>query len=137
MVTGGLYKFFSDCPQFLKKRININFLGHNEGDVSIEPIGDFSIIKKYSDGKRVMSQEFCLSIRCAFDANIRLNLKDAQLMEAVCQWIDEQDRAGALPNLSDTLAALGISVTKTPHIYESSVQGAKMQIYFKLTYREI
>lgn len=137
MVIEGLQKFFSACPYFSSKRVNVNFLGHKEGDVSIEPVGGFSVIKKYCDGKRVFEQELTLSIRCGFDENISLNLKDAALMESVCAWIDEQNRKGNLPKTDNGYKALDITVTKAPHLYESSVQGARMQMQLSLTYREV
>ena len=124
-------------PYLSSKRVNVNFLGHKEGDVSIEPIGDFSVVKKYCDGKRVFSQEIVLSIRCGFDENINLNLSDAALMESVCGWIDEQNQKGNLPKICDGYKVLSITIAKAPHLYESSVQGARMQTQFSLTYREV
>lgn len=137
MVIKGLQKFFASCPHLSKKRVNVNFLDYNEGAVSIEPMGSFSVIKKYCDGKSVVKQDFSLSVRCGFDSNLTLNLKDAELLENICHWIGEQNSIANLPTLSDGFSALDISVTKMPHLYESSVQGARMQVHFSLTYKEI
>lgn len=136
MVLRELRDFFLGCPLFLGKRVNVNFLGHNEGDISIEPKGDFSVIKKYCDGKKVYSQDFCISIRCGFDANVELNLSDSAFLESVALWIGNQNKKGILPSLKDGLSAVSIAVTRMPHIYDSSVQGATMRLEFSLTYRE-
>ena len=137
MILKGVRDFFLRCDLFKGKSINVNFLAHNEGAVSIEPFGSLSVVKKYCDGKKVFSQDYYLSVRCGFDANIELNLKDAAFLESVCLWLDEQNQAGNLPYLGDRFIADRIIVTKAPYLYESSVQGARMQIDFSLIYREV
>lgn len=136
MILRALREFFVGCPLFSGKDINVNFLGQNESSCSIDPIGTFSVERTYCDGKRVLSQGFCLGIRCAFDGNTRMNLEDTEFLENVALWIEQQNVIGNMPVLSDNFSALKLSVTKMPYLYESSIQGARMQVEFTLIYRE-
>ena len=136
MIIRALREFFLGCPLFLKKDINVNFLGHNEGNCSVEPLGTLSVVKTYCDGKRILSQDFCMGIRCVFDANTRMNLNEAEFLEKVALWIHQQNLIGNMPMLSGDYTSVGIRVTKMPYLYESSIQGAKMQLEFTLLYRE-
>ena len=90
MIIRALREFFLGCPLFVNKDINVNFLGHNEGNCSVEPLGTLSVVKTYCDGKRLLSQDFCMGIRCVFDANTRMNLNEAEFLEKVALWIHQQ-----------------------------------------------
>lgn len=132
-----LKEFLSLCPEFYGKVININYLGHKEGDLSLDPMGESRVVRKYCDGKRVMEEDFCISTRCGFDENTSLNLKDTEFMEKVALWIGEQNSTGVMPTLDSGYLGVRIDVKRMPHLYESSIQGARMQMILTFTYKEI
>ena len=137
MWTRAIREFLRGCPGLSGREININYLGYNEGDCSLEPVGEADVLKIYCDGKRVCSCDFCIGVRCGFDENSNLNLKDVEFLEKLVLWLEKQNSLGVLPELSQGFSAVGIGIKTMPHLFESSVQGARMQFEFTLTYREI
>lgn len=137
MILNALLEFFKSCPYLEGRKISVNYLGHTANCASIEALGEYSVIKKYCDGKRVLSQDFSFSIRCGFDGNIALNLDDSGLMEGLCLWIEQQSVIGNMPFLFEGYSAVALKIIKMPYMYESSVQGARMQIEFSLIYKEV
>ena len=137
MIIEAMREFFLTCPLFSGKELNINYLGYLEGCCSINPIGSYSVVKSYCDGKRLLSSDFSLSLRCGFDENVVLNLKDAEFMEKVALWIEQQNLIGNMPCLSGDNEAVKMTVTKMPYLHESSAQGAMMRLEVSLIYREI
>lgn len=133
----AMKEFMETCPEFLGRSMNINYLGHKEGDLSIDPMGESRVVRKYCDGKRVMEEDFCISRRCGFDENTSLNLKDAEFMEKVALWIDAKNSTGTMPVLDAGYVGVLIDIKKMPHLYESSIQGARMQMVLTFTYKEI
>lgn len=137
MILNALLEFFKGCPYLTDRKISVNYLGHTANCASLEAIGEYSVLKKYYDGKKMCSQDFAFSIRCGFDGNVALNLADSGLMEGVCLWIEQQNLIGNMPCLYDGYSAFGLKVTKMPFMHESSVQGARMQLEFSLIYKEV
>lgn len=137
MWTRAIHEFIMSCPQFEGRDINVNYLGYKEGDCSLEPIGETEVVKIYCDGKRVLSCDFCIGVRCGFDENSSLNIKDVEFLEKLAMWLEKQGSMGILPELSEGFLPVAISIKRMPHLFESSVQGARMQLEFTFTYREI
>ncbi|MBE7015572.1 MAG: hypothetical protein E7417_01975 [Ruminococcaceae bacterium] len=137
MILNALLEFFESCPYIADRKVSVNYLGHTANCASLEAMGEYSVIKKYYDGKGVYSQDFAFSIRCGFDGNVALNLRDSELMERLCLWIEQQNAIGNMPCLADGYSALKLKIIKMPYLYESSVQGARMQIEFSLIYKEV
>lgn len=137
MILKALLEFFKGCPYLADRKISVNYLGHTADCASLEALGEYSVLKKYYDGKRVLSQDFSFSIRCGFDGNLKLNLGDSGFMERVCLWIEQQSAIGNMPCLADGYSAAAFKLIRMPYLYESSVQGARMQFEFSLIYKEI
>ena len=137
MWTRAMHEFIKSYPLLEGKEINVNYLGYREGDCSLEPIGEAEVIKTYCDGKRVLSCDFCIGVRCGFDENPNLNIKDVEFLEKLAIWLEKQGSLGSRPELSEGFLPIDIGIKRMPHLFESSVQGARMQLEFTLTYREI
>ena len=122
MILRELQSFLKTCPSLSGREININYLGHREGDCSLDEQGDYTVLRTYCDGERIVSRRFALGLRSAFDENAVLNMKDCELLEEVAQWL--------------IINVPYIAIDKMPYLAESSVQGARLQLEFTLTYRE-
>ena len=136
MIIDALRRFFLTCPYFAGRDVNVNFLNYKEGDCSIDQLGDCSVIRRYTDGATVRSCDFCLAMRCGFDADTTLNLQDAELFEKIAAWITAQSSRGILPDVGEGIACLGLEIQRMPSLAEASVQGARIELVLRLIYKE-
>lgn len=136
-ITESVKTFLLTCPLFEGKEININYLEEKPTSFSLENVPASSVIKRYSDGGTLRQFCFILASREAYDNNCTENLKTAQFFEELALWIDRQNRAKNLPDLSSLGGkAEQIEISESGAICNTAVTSAQFQIKLKLIYKQ-
>lgn len=136
-IIESVKNYLKSCPCFEDKAININYLSPQSGSFSIDNVPKNPIIKRYSDGETLMQFCFLIAGRAAYDKDAEENLKISQFFEEFEGWIDSQNKAKNLPDLSDMgLLPTAIEVTKSGTVYDTARTSARFQTELRLLYKK-
>ncbi len=137
MIIENVREYMLSCPKLSGKKVNINCLGTKLGSFSIDNVVAESIIKKYCDGGALKQAVFNLSIRDRYDELARENPYAETLLEEVEDWIYKQNIIKNLPDFgNDTVAPRCIEVTKSGHLYDTSMSSGRWQLEFRIVYKQ-
>lgn len=137
MLTDKMREYMLTCPYLSGTKVNINCLGTDSMICTIDNVAVEPVIKKYCDGGTLKQAKFVLAIRDRYDENLNENLKIAMLLEEIEAWIGEQNSKDVLPELDDEKSVCeGIEVTKTGHLYDTSMGSGRWQTEIRMIYRQ-
>lgn len=80
------YKFFNDNNTF----INVNYLGTEIGDFSIEPLPVSPVVKTYINGDKIKRYEFALVSKSSFNEDHIKNIENCGFFENFESWIEQK-----------------------------------------------
>lgn len=135
-IIDSLKDFFSQCPLLAGKGINVNYLGKNSGDYSIEGVPSSPVVKRYVDGEELRQYAFVFASREYYDEDELQNTETAEFYEKLCGWIEEKSAARELPVLEDALEAQRLEVTSTGFAAGTAAGSARFQLQCRLIYRK-
>lgn len=116
-------------------RIDVDFLGEETGEYSIDTIPSEEVIKRYRGGGCVKQFQFAISSRRAYDQNITQNVENLKFFEDLTAWVEARAKARNLPMMDGGRTALKIVVTSTAYPFVVSEDGkARYQIQMRLEY---
>ncbi len=127
-------KYIGTCPFLKGNKINVNYLGESPAAYSIDSVPATPVIKQYADGGQLCQQLFVLASRELYTRSALSNIAVARFYEDFACWIDENNRAGALPELPDGLKAQTVEVLTGQYLYDFSETDARYQIQCRLIY---
>ncbi len=137
MIVESIKNFMKSCPYLENDKININCLGGKPICYSIDTLPENPIIKKYCDGGTLNQYRFVFAMRDAYDENPEFNKAAAEFFEKLEGWIQEQNRLKNLPQLRDKkLISESIEVVKSAHLFDSSMDSARLQSEIRFVYRQ-
>ena len=136
-IIKSVKNYLEGCPCFAGKTVNINYLPSERGSFSIENVPKNPVVKRYSDGESLMQFCFLIAGRIVYDRDVSENLRISQLFEELESWIEAQNSAENLPDLSDMgFTAEAIEVTKSGTLYDTARTSARFQTELRLLYRK-
>lgn len=112
-------------------RINVDFLGENPTEFSIEKIPVDPILEPYIDGGSYRQFQFQLVSCEHYGADVLQNMANSEFYENLYDLIEENNRNGILPNIDgiDSIKCLnngGVDVT--------DINTARYSIQMRITY---
>lgn len=137
MIADAVRKFMLSCPRLTGNKINVNCLGTRIKSLSIDNVSSNPVIRKYCDGSMLMQAVFNLSVRDRYDENIGGSLYVSELLEDVENWIWQQNTIKNLPNLDKGMLCRSIEVTKSGHLYDTSMSNGRWQLEFRIVYKKM
>ncbi len=138
MIIDAVREYILSCPKLAGKKININCLGTKIRSFSIDNVPVESVIKKYCDGEVLKQAVFTLGVRDRYDETLGENLYVMTLLEDIEDWIYKQNIIKNLPVLGGSnMIARSIEVTKSGHLYDTSMASGRWQLEFRIVYRQI
>lgn len=137
MIIDAVREYMLSCPKLAGKKININCLGTKMRSFSIDNVASESVIKKYCDGGELKQAVFTLGVRDRYDEMLGENLYVMTLLEEIEDWIYKQNIIKNLPDLGgDDIIPRSIEVTKSGHLYDTSMSSGRWQLEFKIVYKQ-
>ena len=114
------------------KNINIDYLGSDADEYSIEKISCEPVIKQYIDGSTIRQYQFALTSIKFYDSNYSINMENNDFYELFEQWIKKQNDANNFPDIE---GAYAIEVTQDSSLETKETDTAKYQIQLRVLYR--
>jgi hypothetical protein len=133
-VSESVRDYFLQCPLLRDGVFNIEHLGINQVEYTIESVPANPIVTQYIDGTSVRQYVFVFASREFFGADVWENVENNDFYERLCDWIECQNFAGNLPVLSDDMQSESMSVTSSFYVFEQDTNMARYQIQCKLLY---
>lgn len=135
MIIDAVREYLLSCPELSGKKININCLGTKLGSLTIDNVPADATLKKYCDGAELKQAVFTLGVRDRYDENLGENAHTIELLEKVESWIHKQNLKNILPRISEEdISVKSIEVTKSGHLYDTSMANGRWQLEFRLLY---
>lgn len=102
-MTVELAEFLSECP-FFEGKVQANYLDGTMKSASVEKKERDRHIREYTDGGRVVTDVFLVSIRDVFAAASSENGRIAEKCREIENWIYRKNKSGELPALGGATA---------------------------------
>jgi len=137
MIIEKIREYFLDCPILDEyARLNIDFLGVEPTQYTIEGQPVNPVIQKYVDGGVLKQYVFVFGSREYYGADVLQNIENSGFYEQFSSWLDEQSEKGNLPKLEGGKKALKIEALTTGYLFNASEDNARYQIQCRLIYYE-
>lgn len=126
--------YFLDCPLMLDKKINVDYLGLEANQYTIDNIMADTVIKQYADGGAMKQYVFAIGSREYYNADAINNIENSGFYELFSEWIRAQNKLGNLPTLPGNREARKIEATTSGYLFSIDEDTAKYQIQLQITY---
>lgn len=137
MIIEKVREYFLKCPLISKKtQINVDYLGVNSVEYTIDSVPVEPILSKYVDGGALKQFVFVFASREYYGADVIQNIENSGFYQAFYEWLDEQNNIGNLPLLNDGKVSKSIEAITQGYMFDSSEESARYQIQVRLTYYE-
>ncbi len=134
-ITESVRDFFCGCPYLLKGRFNVDYLGSEPTEYSIQRISRDEVLKRYADGGALKKFVFTFCSRTK-KGTVSDNIEIAAFYEKISNWIAKKNDAGFLPALPDGKTAQSLRVSKAAAIEDTVDDCAKYSMECTLIYFE-
>lgn len=122
------------CPLLKDGVFRMDALGPDPVEYTIET-GTFTpIVQSYVDGSSVRQYQFSFGSREYYDMDRLQNIENSSFYEDLAEWVEEQSRAGNLPELPDGMIPEELEVLSPGYIYDITMKNARYQIPLRLIY---
>ena len=135
-ITDKIIEFFLKCPLIDDKSpISADYIGDEIGTYSVDGSPSETILKSYIDGSTERQLIFDFTSRESVEAYN--NEKNITFYEKLAEWVETQNNAGVLTELSYPLIAEQIKVLTHGYVEQMSANKAIYVIQMKLVYTKI
>ena len=128
--------YFLACPLMDDKKINVDYLGLEAEQYTIDQVITDEVLQRYTDGGALKQYVFAIGSREYYNADVINNIENSNFYEIFSEWIDYQNKIGNLPNLPNNKDAKAIETTTSGYLYGIDEDTARYQIQLRLTYYE-
>lgn len=135
MIIEAVRKYFLKCPLIENdKKINVDYLGIDAVEYTIDPTPAEQILKEYVDGGSIRQYVFVLASREYYGANTLLNIENSGFYEKMSEWVEEQNVANNLPELKRNRKSTELTISTPGYLFDTTEDRARYQIQMTLKY---
>ena len=128
--------YFMDCPLMDGYKINVDYLGVEAVEYTIDTTPTSTVIKPYADGGALKQFSFVIGSRNYYGADVMNNIENSGFYEALVDWFDEQNKIGNLPVLSGGKVVNMIEALTPGYLFGVTEDTARYQIQCRIVYYE-
>ena len=133
-IIESVREYLKACPLLEDGLLRVDFLPEEAATYSVDVTPVTPVVKRYMDGSSVRQFLFTLATRTYYGEFIRQQLDNLAFFDQFEEWIDEQNRAKALPDLGEGRQAQRLEVTTSGYVFAADTETARYQIQCRLTY---
>lgn len=133
-IMEGLTEYFLQCPLLKEGVFRVNALGDMPVEYALEAGIAPPIQKKYINGSTVRQYPFNFNSREAYSLDRVLAIQTDNFYERLCNWVEEQNNLGILPEMPQGCEALGMTVLAPGYMLDATMENAYYQIQLQLQY---
>lgn len=135
-IIQGITEYFLRCPLLSDGVLRVDALGDDDGEYVIET-GIFEpVLRTYVNGVSLRQYQFNLGSREFYSMDRIRNIENSAVYERLADWVEEESRAGRLPELPEGMEAESIEVMSPGYLYDGAVKNARYQIQMRLLYKK-
>lgn len=135
-MVGGVREFLCACPLLEAGKLNVDYLGSEPTEYSMERVAENELLKQYSDGGKLKQFVFLFSSREWVGNRVEEHVKTAEFYEKFAKWLEEKSLAGELPLLESGKTAQSLEAVSGGILYDHTGECGKYQIRCRLIYLE-
>lgn len=134
-IIESIRSYIAQCP-LLKSGclLNVDRLGANEVEYTIDAEMTEPILRKYVDGSSLRQLNFVFASRESYGSDTLQNIANSGFYESFADWIEAQSRSGNLPELDEYRTSQYIEVLSGGYVFDASDSTARYQIQLKFVY---
>lgn len=133
-IVESVRDFIALCPLLKDGCLNVDRLGSNAIEYTIDTVPCEPIMKKYIDGSTLRQFEFVFASRESYGADVLQNIANSEFYEKFANWIEHNSNTGFLPILDEDRKSQALDVITCGYAYDTGDNSARYQIQLKLTY---
>lgn len=126
--------FILTCPHLSDGRLNVDYTGTRPTEYSIDGQPLKSVLETYIGGDSLRQFGFVFGSVESYGAEAMENIRNNGFYEDFAAWLEEQTRAGNLPDLGDGRQAESIQADSTGYLFDNDEKTARYQIQCRLVY---
>lgn len=127
-------EFIAKCPLLKEGKINVDYLGNEISEYSIEVVPAEKTLKKYLDGSEDRQLVFVFASRESYGEDIIQNMLNSKFYEDFNEWIETQNDNDNLPDISGIES---IECTSPGYAFQTSEVTARYQIQMRVLYEKV
>lgn len=137
MIIESIRNYFLSCPLLDEfARLDIDYLGVDALNYTIDSVPSETLIKQYVDGGKLNQYIFTFGSREYYGADVLQNIDNSGFYEKLTVWIEEQNENEIYPILGDNQDPLKVEVVTSGYLMGATENLARYQIQLRLTYYE-
>lgn len=137
MIIDSIRDYMLNCPVLdAYAKLNVDFLGTQPTEYTIDSQPTTSIVKQYVDGSAIKQFVFVFGSREYYGPDVLQNIENSGFYEELSEWFDEQSKTGNLPTLKNGKKAIKIEALTTGYLFDATEDNARYQIQCRLIYYE-
>lgn len=117
-------------------KLNVDYLGLDAIEYSIDTVPSETVIKKYVDGGALKQYLFVFGSREFYGADVVQNMANSGFYQDLSDWIRKQNALKHFPVLEGNKKPVSIEVVTSGYLYSADDNLARYQIQLRLTYYE-
>lgn len=130
-ILGGLHKFISSLPVFEGRTLFLDYLENVTESYSLTRIDEPRIIKKYTDGGKLMEYDFSISSRKIYPDTIDA---ESEFFRTLSSQIKENSDKNILPDIGKNATAVEIKILSDSIRKNNNLNTARYSADFRLVY---
>lgn len=126
--------FILTCPYLSDGRVNVDYMGIQPTEYSIDGTPIQRVVKEYIGGGSVRQFAFVFSSVEKYGSDTINNIANSGFYEDFADWLESQTKSERLPDLGKGKQPWSIEAESTGYLFDSDSDIARYQIQCKLVY---
>lgn len=133
----ALRNFFLQCPYLDEMaKVNVDYLGPNAVEYTIDSVPGTEIIKKYTNGDAIKQYNFVFGSKEFYGPDALQNLENTGFYEKVSRWLRLKTDKNELPDLGSEREVISVEALSNGYLFHADEDRARYQIQCRLVYYE-
>jgi hypothetical protein len=133
-IIEGLSNYFLSCPLLKDGVFRVNALGSEPVEYAIESAITSPVVQTYVDGSSIRQYQFNFNSREAYSMDRILAIQSESFYEEFCDWVEEQNSSGNLPEMPEGCEAQSLTVLAPGYMLDATMENAFYQVQLQLQY---
>lgn len=133
-IMEGLSDYFQTCPLLKDGVFRVNALGSEPVEYALETGITSPVVKRYVDGSSIRQYQFNFNSRDSYSMDRILAIQNERFYEDFCGWVEEQNKAGNLPEMPEGCEAQSLTVLAPGFMMDATMENAYYQVQLQLRY---
>lgn len=131
----SIRNFILTYPNLNDGRLNVDYLGFEPTEYSIDGTPVEPIIRKYVDGGTLRQFNFVFSSVEVYGQDTLNNIANSGFYEDFADWLETSSKAGELPEMEVGKTPLRIEALNTGYLFDTTTNTGRYQIQCRLIYK--